>query len=449
MPENKQPHTQYPRDLSRTGAATAVRLANTTNKWPCALPWQQQTPVSTSLPSWQTLTDEQWCAGFMSKHPWRPDVSCAEQQIEDRIDTDVSTDLSDLGARYRQWFKRRSTNHLDFGYLAWRRAGRVRQYSIRGPRNNRGLLSRQQKHQIGLYVLGPEEQLALLYVQRFSPLSQDRIDAIQTPTEDIPAINKAANQRVRLPSIAEQLRLAQLPQDSVEWGQQRQLSNGSSSAGGPSGWSYGDVYHLKVQEMRGQLAVPGFDSTTRYNFLHGHSRESEIRQAYEIVTGAWVGETGMVLHKNVWRHSPGGRGTGSSLRPEGHKHTSPDGVLHFNSHIFHNKWCAQAFLAGKLTKKGLLEIKAPGYKVSQRDSPPPLLSKATFSFWSGEEGVEVGHVGCFSFVFACGMLLLVLSHMVFCAGDAASRSQLPTQRVATATFVAKTPPRCILPAPVY
>jgi hypothetical protein len=228
---------------------------------------------------------------------------------------------------------------------------------------------------------------------------------------------------------------------------QRTLSSGSSGAGNPSAWTYSDIYHLKVREMRGDFGVPGFDASTRMNFLHGHGREPAIRVAWEIAMGAWAGETGMMVDRDVWRHLPEGRWSepivgiplrggvpttestdsaqtsvaddsretavscvrpgarsdettaaqaleektrdrersvrGSAAgqapkaypsshpfarrtRPEGHKHTSPDGVCVLPWGVFHSKWFAQEIVSGRATRKGLVEIKAPGYKVMQR-----------------------------------------------------------------------------------
>jgi hypothetical protein len=351
----------------------------------------------TGSSAWAPTLDEEWCRTFMADHPWQPDVSVQDQALEDNAATDCNVaDPTDGGARYRAWFKRRSVDPQDFGYLAWRRAVRVREYALRGPRTNAGLQSRRATGTVALYVLSADELLALLYCHRWSPVSQQALDAIKHPTDDVPASRKAFRQRTSLPSRREQMRLAMLPQDSEEWGNQRQLSNGSSGYGIPPGWTYSDVYHLKVQEMRGDFGVPGFDAATRYNFLHGHGREPDIRVAWEIVMGAWAGETGMLLHRDVWRHLPNGRFTtvsssSSSSRsvgsaelpgadphtplppattppslPEGHKHTSPDGVVVMAHGVYHNRWFAEGLLNGTFSRKGLIEIKAPGYKVMQR-----------------------------------------------------------------------------------
>ena len=294
---------------------------------------------------------------------------------------------------------------MDFGYLAWRRAIRTGELSVRGPRTNKGLQARLKRREAALYVLSPEELLALLYAHRWSPVHKERVDAIREYTPDKPPTPLAKNHRVRMPSLARQMELAQLSQESSDWGLQRMRSNGSSGAGGASGWSFSDVYHLKVDEMRGLLGAPGFDPNTQYNFLHGHHREDMIRKPLEIVMGSWVGETGMLLHRDVWCHDPARRGqdqrkaTGkgkgdgkrrrktlrsgklslgkcgrvsvvrgpthkskrSSERPDGHKHTSPDGVCVLTRGVYHNKYMLRALKRGEISRKGLVEIKAPGF----------------------------------------------------------------------------------------
>jgi hypothetical protein len=336
------------------------------------------------------MRDEDWCVTFMKDHPWQPDPTVDDQADEDDTATDTSADPTDRGARYRKWFARRPSNPLDEGYLSWRRAIRVREYSVRGPRNNRGLQARTAQGCVGLYVLSPEELLALLYCNRFSPADPAALAAIQQPTPANPPAPKAAVQRTRLPSLRRQLALAQLPQDSQEWSEQRVLSNGSSNYALVAGWAYADIYPLKVREMRGELGAPGFDVPTRHNFLHGHSREATVRVAWEVATGGLAAETGMLLNRNVWGYLPEGRFTepragveprggvnvqlrhattdarrmGRSL-PEGHKHTSPDGVVVMPHGVHHTRWFAHELLAGRVTRKGLLELKAPTYTVMQ------------------------------------------------------------------------------------
>jgi hypothetical protein len=363
------------------------------------------------------MTAEEWCLSAHAERTWCPDVSVQQQGEEDAPETD--TVPGEPGARFRKWFARESTDPLDFGLLAWLRAGRVREYRQRGPRTNQGHQERLLQDRVDLYTLSPEELLALLYCNRFSPVTDEylALHVGEHPTPDLPPADLAAGMRSRLPAMSQQLALAELSQASEEWGRNRALSTGSSSAATPAGWAYSDVYHLKVDQLRGVLGTPGFDLRTLYNFMHGHGRESEIRVAYRIVMGAWVGETGMLIDRDVWAYhptaapdraagcvAPGSCSAGlvegqvyprprrhangpmeederknedrphgtweqvrnSALWPEGHKHTSPDGIVATEPGIHHNCWFATQVERGNLTRFGLLEIKAPAWTVMQR-----------------------------------------------------------------------------------
>jgi hypothetical protein len=55
---------------------------------------------------------------------------------------------------------------------------------------------------------------------------------------------------------------------------------------------------------QGKFPAPSFDRDTLHNFMHGHGREDDIRKQYQIVMGARVGETGMLIAPDVWQYHP-------------------------------------------------------------------------------------------------------------------------------------------------
>jgi hypothetical protein len=310
------------------------------------------------------------------------------------------------------------------------------------------------------------------------------IDKTFVPSELPKARDHGESWRTRMPVWKQTMTLANAPQDSPLWAKQRQLSNGSSSAGAPSGNAYSDIFHLMCEMKQGKHPPEDHDRQTLDNFARGHYREPQIRDATDIVSGGWFGESGMHLHLDAWRHHPGyakimmmggdetdsdsdsdsddddemiplpikivklprrdrakhtrgkrikprdpkkkrnseegrcvcgaypgciacygsdsesdsefewsddppeikeeeairkdrrphiqkrrkltgaqawAKARSSDAWPEGMKHTSPDGLAYFPPGVFHTKYELELFLAGKIGRKGLLEIKAPGF----------------------------------------------------------------------------------------
>jgi hypothetical protein len=324
----------------------------------------------------------------------------------------------------RDWFSSDSTDHLQWGYRAWCQLGHkvgsagapkegcgvpLVTPQLRGVRTNAHLAERISSNTTGLYLLSTAEMHALVTSNTFGPASQEDLDGLADCTEDRAPKDHASAWRTRLGTPETLMALAEASQAGDFWAAQRILSNGSSSAGTPSGWSYGDDFHLWLMLKYGGFGEPGFDKATLHNFLHGHGREDAIRVAYRIAMGAWAGETGMHLHLDVWRHHPAARRRGASHRdglglatrvapssvdlvptllsdawkasasvggrlprlsadewrsarntdlwPEGHSHTSPDGLVYFPEGVHHNRAC----MSWSVSPKGLLEIKAPGY----------------------------------------------------------------------------------------
>jgi hypothetical protein len=184
------------------------------------------------------MSAEEWCVSCHADRDWRPDVTPEVARLEDDPDTDMGPE-GDRGMRYRKWFERESKDPTDTGLLAWLRAGRVREYRQRGPRTNRGYQHRLATRQVGLYVLSPQEMHAILFANRWSPVTPEYLHEKtgHAPTPDNAPEDKAAQMRRTRPTLRRQLELAELPQDSEEWGIQRTRSMGSSSEATPCGWA--------------------------------------------------------------------------------------------------------------------------------------------------------------------------------------------------------------------
>jgi hypothetical protein len=226
----------------------------------------------------------------------------------------------------RTWTDNEPTNPLQRGLRAWMHLGMTGEVEeeeviplhtssnlvprfkcvpkLRGVRTNKRLQERLAANKKGLYLLSPIELRALLASSRWGRASVEDLAKTRILQPDNVSSHLGHAWRTQEPCPREIMTLAEAPQDGEYWAHQRTLSGGSSGSANPSGWSYGDIYHLEIAMKQGKFPAPSFDRDTLHNFLHGHGREDDIRKQYEIVMGARVGETGMLIAPDVWQYHP-------------------------------------------------------------------------------------------------------------------------------------------------